>query len=276
MLLFVHAVEVVGSSVIRLGPLRLSAYGLCAAVGLVGALWLSLRTARSVGLQAVDLWDAGFFALGAAFVVSRTLLVIRNWDAFRRYPMLVLALPSLSYWAMGITAVAVGVYLRRKKMPLLAVMDAWAPCAALLAGFLEVGHWMEGSDAGMPWRKGGGLLPAQELGVLLSVALMVGLLWELGKRTSGAKAPILPTAMRPEAEASGYESVPNRDSRWKDRSGFVGGLGLVLGGVAAFLVAMVTQPAVAVGGEWLETGQWIAIGAMIVGVVLVNAAKEST
>jgi phosphatidylglycerol:prolipoprotein diacylglycerol transferase len=231
-------VGVVISGVVRLGPLRLSAYGLCAAVGLVGALWLSLRTARMVDLEPAEIWDAGLFGLGAAFVVSRLLLVVRNWTVFLRYPMLVLALPSLSYWAMGITAVAVGVYLRRKKMPLLAVMDAWAPCAALLAGFLELGHWMEGSDAGMPWRRGGRLLPAQEFGVLLSVVLMVVLLWRLPLRR---------------------------------RVGEVGGLGLVLGGAAAFLLRMVTQPT---GDGLLESAQWIAIGAMIVGVVGLSAAKE--
>ena len=138
-----------------------------------------------VGLEPTEIWDAGLFGLGAAFVVSRALLVARNWDVFFHYPLLVLALPSLSYWAMGITAVAVGVYLRRKKMPLLAVRDAWAPCAALLAAFLELGHWMEGSDAGMPWRRGGGLLPAQEFGVLLSVVLMVVLLCAADAAESG-------------------------------------------------------------------------------------------
>jgi phosphatidylglycerol:prolipoprotein diacylglycerol transferase len=224
-----------------------------------------------VGLEPTEIWDAGLFGLGAAFVVSRALLVVRNWDVFFHYPLLVLALPSFSYWAMGITAVAVGVYLRRKKMPLLAVMDAWAPCAALLAGFLELGHWMEGSDAGMPWRRGGGLLPAQELGMVAALVLCVWLVWELQKHTPGAKAPIPPGPMRPEAEASGYEGVAGPVSWRGGRSGLVGGLGLVLGGLAAFLLSMVTQPT---GDGWLERGQWIAIGAMIVGVAVWSAAKE--
>jgi hypothetical protein len=60
-------------------------------------------------------------------------------------------------------------------------------------------------------------------------------------------------------------------SPWGGRSGLVGGLGLVLGGLAAFLLSMVTQPT---GDGWLESGQWIAIGAMIVGVVVWSAAKE--
>jgi phosphatidylglycerol:prolipoprotein diacylglycerol transferase len=240
-----------------------------------------------VGLEPAEIWDAGLFGLGAAFVVSRALLVVRNWDVFLHYPMLVLALPSLSYWAMGITGVVVGVYLRRRNMPLLAVMDAWAPCAALLAGLLELGHWLEGSDAGMPWGWRGGLVPVQVIGMVVALVLCMWLLWELQKQTPGAKAPIPSRPMRPEAEASGYEGVagpmtPEAEasgyegvaeavSPWGGRFGLVGGLGLVLGGLAAFLLSMVTQPT---GDGWLESGQWIAIGAMIVGVVVWSAAKE--
>jgi phosphatidylglycerol:prolipoprotein diacylglycerol transferase len=237
----IEAVGAMVSGVVRLGPLRLSAYGLCAALGLAGALWLSLRTARMVGVEPAEIWDAGLFALGAAFVISRLLLVVRNWTAFLHYPLLVLALPSLSYFGMSLTAVAVLLYLRRKRLPTLAVMDAWAPCAALLAGLLEIGHWLEGSDAGMPWLSGGKLVPVQLIGAGLSTLLMLYLLWMLVA---------------------------------KRRSGAVGGVGLTLGGLLAFVGAMVRQPVTA-GGEWLETGQWIAIGAMIVGVVVLQAARET-
>jgi len=228
------------SGLVRLGPLRLSAYGLCAAVGLVGALWLSLRTARMASIEPAELWDAGLFGLGAAFVISRLLLVVRNWPVFLHYPLLVLALPSLSYAGMALTAIAVALYLRRKHLPLLAMMDAWAPCAALLAAFLEVGHWLEGSDAGMPWLRGERLLPVQAIGAALSIALTLYLLsMFIAKRRPGA----------------------------------VGGIGLLLGGVLAFLMTMVTQPAGA-ADEWLEPGQWIAIGAMIVAVAVMQAARE--
>jgi phosphatidylglycerol:prolipoprotein diacylglycerol transferase len=237
----IEASRAVISGVVRLGPLRISAYGLCAALGLVGALGLSLRTARVADVEPAEVWDAGLFVLGAAFVISRVLLVVRNWTVFLHYPLLVLALPSLSYLGLGITGVAVLVYLRRKRLPVLAVMDAWAPCAALLAGSLEIGHWLEGSDAGMPWLRGGRMIPVQLIGAGLSTLLMLHLLWMLVA---------------------------------KRRSGVVAAVGLAVGGLLAFFLTMVMQPEGA-GGGWLENGQWIAIGAMMVGVVVLQAAKET-
>jgi len=239
MVLLGQAVEVVASGVVRLGPLRVSGYGLCAAVGLVAALGLSLRTARRVGLEPVEIWDAGLFGLGAAFVISRALLVVRDPHAFRMYPMLVMALPSFTYLGMALTAVAVLVYVRVRRLRLLAVMDAWAPCGAVLGAALCLGHLVEGTDAGMPWGFGGRLLPVQVVGAVVALGLALLLLRELKRHALG----------------------------------FVGGLGLVVGGLAAFVMDMVTQP-VQSGEGWLESGQWIAIGVMIVGVVVLQAAKE--
>jgi len=234
-----YLVAILLPGVLRLGPFRVSGYGLCAAVGLVGALRLSLRTARRVGVEPIEIWDAGLFGLGAGFVISRALLVVRDFHAFRMYPMLVLALPSFTYLGMALTAVAVVVYLRVKRLRLLAVLDAWAPCGAVLGAALCLGHFVERTDLGMPWGFGGRLLPVQMVGAGVALGLALLLLWELKRHTQG----------------------------------HVVGLGMVLGGLVAFLMDMVTQP-VQNGDGWLESGQWIAIGAMIVGVVVLLAAKE--
>src|SRR5665213_3854163 len=66
---------------IRLGPLRLTVYGIFAAAGLIAALWLSQRTAPRVGLPANKLWDAGVIAVIAAFVASRVLLIAFDFRA---------------------------------------------------------------------------------------------------------------------------------------------------------------------------------------------------
>jgi phosphatidylglycerol:prolipoprotein diacylglycerol transferase len=242
MVSFSHLETMVLSGVVRLGPFRVSSYGLCAAVGLVAALWLSQRLARKVGMMAQAVWDAGMFALGTAFVVSRVLLAVRDWHAFRMYPMVLMALPSFTYLGMGITAVVVLGYVLAKKMPLLGLLDVWAPCGALLGAALSVGHLAEGSDPGMPWGRGGALLPVQWMAAGLSGALLVMLLWLLKRRRSG-------------------------------QAGLVAGVGLVLGGVVAFGVEMLMQPTVS-GDAWLEPGQWIAIGAMMVGAVVLIAVKE--
>jgi phosphatidylglycerol:prolipoprotein diacylglycerol transferase len=224
-------------------------------------------------LEPVEIWDAGLFGLGAGFVISRALLVVRDFHAFRLYPMLVLALPSFTYLGMALTVVAVLVYLRVKRLGVLAVLDAWAPCGAVLAAALCLGHFIEGTDLGMPWGFGGRLLPVQVVGAVVALGLAWLLFWELKRHTPGAKARFLGGAGRPKPEGLGYLEAGSAGFLEAEGAGFVGGLGLVLGGFVVFLMDMVSQP-VQSGDGWLENGQWIAIGAMIVGVVVLQATKE--
>jgi phosphatidylglycerol---prolipoprotein diacylglyceryl transferase len=223
---------------------RLPVYAVWAAVGLMAALWLSQRTAARVGIRPEALWDADVVAVVGALVVSRVLLVVQSPRAFLEYPMLVLALPSLTLGGMVITAAVVWGYLRWKRMAVLDVMDAWAPGAAVLAAALELGHFFEGSDAGMPtglpWgvvERGAFVLgathPVGVYAAVVALGIAAVLLWRLGRRG------------------------------W---SGEVAALGLVLGGVSWFLLDMLRQPEV--GGGWLEGSQWVGLGAVVMGMML--------
>jgi len=235
--------------VMRLGPLRVSVYGLFAAVGLVASLWLSQRTAKMAGMAGDQLWDAGWFAVTAAFVISRVLLVVRDWYAFRTLPLVVLSLPSFTYGGMGLTVLAVVAYVKWKRLPVLAAMDAWAPCAALLAGVLSLGHYFEGTDAGMPtslpWGVQapgfGRVQPVQLYGFVASLVLLVVLMRMLRRRL---------------------------------RAGVVAGAALLAGGAMAFVLDMLTQPSQWGGGTWLDPGQWIGLGAIVVGTLMLMFQKE--
>jgi len=229
---------------LRLGSVRVPVYGVFAAVGLVMALWLSQRTAKFVGIAEDKLWDAGMFAVVAAFVASRVLLVVMDFRAFLRYPLLVLALPSLTYGGMALTVVLVRVYLWRKKLRVLDVLDAWAPCAALLAAVLSLGHFVEGTDAGMPTRLPWGVVTA-------------------GDTVLGRTHPVQLYAM---AAALGMcEFLLIRLKRRK-RAGEVAGLALAAGGVISFLLDMLRQPFESVGSAWLDPSQWVGLGEMVLGV----------
>jgi len=248
---FFQTATILVPRVLRVGPLRLSVYGVCAAVGLIAALGLSLRTARAVGLAAEQLWDAGLFAVVAAFVCSRLLLIAGDVHAFLRLPVAMLALPSFTYGGMTVTLFAVVVYLRWKRMPLLKVADAWAPCAAALAAMLSLGRFFEGTDAGMPTRvpwgmvmPGSGGLRVHPVGiyaVIASVVLMAVLMGLLQR---------------------------------KMRDGVVAGVALVAGGAVGFVLDMVTQPVEMPGSAWLDPAQWLAVGAMLVGGLMLTFLKE--
>ncbi len=62
----------------------------------MAALFLSLRTAATVGLSPDKLWNAGLFAILSAFILSRLLLVLTNLQTFLAYPILLLTVPSLT------------------------------------------------------------------------------------------------------------------------------------------------------------------------------------
>lgn len=228
---------------LRLGRWHLPVYGIFAAAGLVGALWLSQRTAKLVGIDEDKLWDAGMFALVAAFVASRVLLVAMDLKAFLAYPVLVLALPSLTYGGMAFTAALVWMYLRWKKLPLLRVLDAWAPCAALLAAILSLGHFIEGTDAGMPTR-----LP---WGVVMPGDSVLGRVHPVQLYAMVAALAICETALiRLKRHAHAGEAA---------------GLALVAGGAISFLLDMLRQPLDSFGGAWLDPSQWVALAAVVVG-----------
>lgn len=238
--------------VLRVGPLRVSMYGVCAAVGLVAALGLSLRTARLVGLAAEQVWDAGLFAVVAAFVCSRLLLVAGNFSAFLKMPGTLLALPSFTTLGMVLTGLVVVAYLRWKRLAVARVMDAWAPCAAMLAAMLSVGRFFEGTEVGMPTRLPWGMVnqggdgelrlhPVAVYGAIAAVVLGVALMTLLRRGL---------------------------------RVGVVAGVGLVAGGASGFLMDMVTQPVEMSAGAWLDPAQWVAVGAMVVGGLMLTFLKE--
>ena len=224
--------------VLRLGGVRVPVYGVFAALGLVGALWLSQRTAGVVGVSEDKLWDAGMFGVVAAFVASRVLLVVGDFGAFVKYPMLVLALPSLTYGGMAATGLAAWGWLRWKKIAVWDALDAWAPCGALLGAVLALGSFVGGTDAGMPMKASwmGRTQPVGVYGMVAGLGVVAGLWWALGRRRF---------------------------------AGEVAGWGLVVGGVVGFGLEMLRQPVSVTGGGWLEASQWVDLGAVVVGCGMV-------
>ena len=138
------------NSFFQLGHLHIPIFGIFAAVGLMAALTLSQRTARYAGLAPEAVWNAGMTAIVCAFVISRLLLIVFNLHSFLQYPLLVLALPSLTSTGIFLTALFMFGYIRWRKLPLLPLLDAAAPCAAIFWTFLSLGRYFEGTRDGMP------------------------------------------------------------------------------------------------------------------------------
>ncbi len=245
-------------NLLHLGFLTIPTYGALAAVGLMLALALSLRTASVVGLDPDPVWNAGLFALIAAFVLSRVLLVATNLHTFFRYPILLLMVPSLTPLGLALTAVATAIYLRTHATPMLATLDAWAPCATLAWAFLALGHFAEGSDPGLPsslpWSlaTGSGLAKQHPVAIYASLCALV--------LTVALYACLL--RRRP-----GGDSVGPFSPR---RPGETAALGLALTGLAQFMLSFLREPSFADGalGKLLDPVQWLALGMIVAAALL--------
>ena len=232
--------------VVRVGHIRVSVFGFIAAAGLIAAIWLSQYTARWAKVSAQKLWDAGVFAVLAAFIGSRALLVAGDPQAFLHYPLLVLSLPSLTRGGVALTVVAVLVYLWVVKLPLVATLDAWTPPVMVLGAVLALAHFVEGTDAGMPTRLPWGVHTPGD--TIFGRVQPVQIYWMLAALLIGMDAL--------------------RVLRQRHPNGLVAARGLLFGGLSFFVLDMLAQPTDTTGAAWLDPGQWVALGCATTGGVM--------
>ncbi len=228
-------------NLLHLGHLTLPTFGVLAALGLMLALAVSQRTARLTGIDPDQLWDAGLFAVLAAFLCSRLLLVAEHFASFRAYPLLLLAVPSLTPSGLLLTAVSTYLWLRWKQLPVLPALDAWAPCAALVWAFLAVGHFAEGSDPGMPMHP--------------------------QSYAASTTQPLYPVALCACAAALVLFLAAYAWLRRGRRSGQTAALTVLAAGTAQFLLSFLRQPGLEMP-LGLDALQWTALGLILTGTLL--------
>ncbi len=137
----------------HIGSILIPAYGAAAALGVLLALALALRTARIAGLNPNLIWNVCIVALFAALLGSRLLLIAANWTALRIHPQWLLGLAMIHHplvAAVGafVAAVAAAVYAWRLKLPLWPATDALAAPLALALAFEQLGALLAGSGYG--------------------------------------------------------------------------------------------------------------------------------
>jgi phosphatidylglycerol---prolipoprotein diacylglyceryl transferase len=235
------------------GHLLLPTFGVLAAFGLMAALTLSLRTAALTGLSPDKLWDAGLFTLLSAFVLSRLLLIAASPHSFLAYPALLLALPSLNATGILLTLVATAIYLRVKQLPLLDTLNAWSPCATLAWAFLALGHFAEGTDAGLPTNLPWGVRIPPDITALHPVALYAAL------------------------AAAALTVILMRQLRHRQNPANTFALALAATGTTQFLLSFFRQPYpyLEPTPALLDPIQWIALGMIfLAGLVLLLQTRK--
>jgi phosphatidylglycerol:prolipoprotein diacylglycerol transferase len=231
------------------GHLLLPTFGILAAVGLMAALTLSLHTSAIVGLVPDKLWNASLFTLLSAFALSRLLLISANLHDFLTYPILLLMVPSLTAGGILLTILATAIYLRLRHLPLLDTLDAWSPCATLTWAFLALGHFAEGSDAGLPTTLPWGMPIPPNTIRLHPVALYAAI-----------AASLLTVIL--------LRALPHRH-----HPGDTFALALAASGAIQFLLTFVRQPFP--DSTLLDPIQWIALGMItLAGLVLLLQPRK--
>jgi phosphatidylglycerol:prolipoprotein diacylglycerol transferase len=174
-------------------------------------------------------------------VLSRLLLIVMYLHAFLTYPILLLAVPSLTPLGLLLTGIVTLFYLRARRLPLLATLDAWAPCATLVWAFLALGHFAEGSDPGLPTT-----LP-----------------WGMSMFTGAAR--LHPVALYAALIAVFLTVTLFLQLRRRRHRGDTAAIALATVGIAQFLLTFFRQPyidAVPSGGI-LDPIQWVALGMIV-------------
>ncbi|NYF53873.1 prolipoprotein diacylglyceryl transferase family protein [Tunturiibacter gelidoferens] len=235
------------------GHLLLPTFGVLAALGLMAALTLSLRTAAIVGLDPDKLWNAGLFTLLCAFALSRILLIATNLHNFFAYPILLLTVPSLTSTGILLTLLAALIYLRIRHLPLLDTLDAWSPCASLVWAFLALGHFAEGSDAGLPTT-----LP-----------------W--GIRIPPSHTRLHPVALYAAIAAATLTLILLKQLKNRRQPGDAVSLALAAAGTLQFLLTFFRQPYPYTTTSpyiLLDPIQWIALGMIVVAAIILLLPRK--
>lgn len=237
--------------------LHIPAYAAIAIAGMLAALWLSLRTAPLRGLPPEQLWDAGVFAIAAAFVLSRllglALFVVVAHGQLTLSLRDVLSFSSISYLSLLVTAIPVALWLRWKHLPLLRVMDAWAPCGALLWCALSLADAASGNGDGLPTR-----LP-----------------WGVRAAGSSAGTRVHPVALYTAAAALALCGTLIASLRRNREPGRVTAIALIASGATLFLLDMLRVPEQPLSHNLLDVSQWIALAAIVFGACLLTFAPRA-
>ncbi len=143
---------------LQVGPLSLYTFGLLVMLGFVGGIFLARRLARERGLPGEAFPDAAAVILFASLAGARLLFVALNWGDYsaRLADIIAIWQGGMSFHGGVIAGVVTGiVFMRRRRLPVLAMADAAAPALALGYAVGRLGCFLNGccygGPTGLPW-----------------------------------------------------------------------------------------------------------------------------
>lgn len=145
-------------NVFHLGPLRLRMYGLCIALGVVAAVMIASRRWERRGGNPDDITGIALWAVPAGVIGARLYHLATDWELYRHDPG-----NAWKIWDGGLGipggillgTLAGVVYVRRKGLPVLPLMDSVAPGLPIAQAIGRLGNWFNqelyGRPTKLPW-----------------------------------------------------------------------------------------------------------------------------
>jgi phosphatidylglycerol:prolipoprotein diacylglycerol transferase len=172
----------------ELGPITVYTYGVLLAAAYLLGLKFAMVRAKARGLDQQKVMDLGIYIIISALVGAKLLLLVVDFDYFRRNPgeLMTLVRSGGVFYGGLILAVTVALwYLRRHRLPMWTVCDAFAPGIALGHVVGRLGCLMAGCCYGRPTDVAWAItftnpLAAANVGTPLGVPLHPTQLYEAG------------------------------------------------------------------------------------------------
>lgn len=136
-----------------IGPVTIYSFGFALAVAFLVCAFLMSRDARRLNISADTVYDFVFWTALAGIVGSRLFYVLLNLDIFVENPLEFFQIQhgGLAWQGGLIVGVPAAIlYLKRKKLPVLAILDLASPYAALGQAIGRIGCFLNGCCYGRP------------------------------------------------------------------------------------------------------------------------------
>lgn len=145
----------------HLGPIPIRAYAMCIIVGILVAMWMTLRRYTARGGNPDTVWDAAIVIIPAGIIGGRAYHVATDYDKYfcstcNPVDALKITNGGLGIWgAVALGLFAMWVMFKVKKVPLAPFADAVAPGLVLAQGIGRLGNWFNqelyGRETTVPW-----------------------------------------------------------------------------------------------------------------------------
>ncbi len=247
--------------IFSIGTFYLPTYGVLVALGFLAGLWITVKLARSSGLDPEKVTNLAVYVALAGLIGAKLLMIVFDWPDIQIFSLATLQAAGVFQGGLILALITAFFYIRHSHLPVLQVSDAFAPGIAIGHAIGRLGCFAAGccwgKECHLPWAVTFKNPDASALtGVPLDVPLHPAQLYE-----------------------SFTEALLFAFLYWRYRKahppGQIIGLYLLISSIVRFFIEFERFHEQALPfGLPLSITQWIAIGLAIVGAMLLTPKAQ--